>query len=279
MDQTSNKRFLTNETGEIYQLVRLTYPITHLKKLMQALGQLACIREEIKGRLWAWYWDHECADMRFQSNDGFEKTTMHPIRLATLSIKENQLYIHLSSFKRACMAVPFFHQILNQTISHADFINKIFAPEETLPIHLNKIFKNEELNQSACKRTDLYAQIEKQYEGNLTTQEALDIMNDVVRNENKWEMPYVERYIFQWLPEENPQVIFMAFYLFMRSRELVAMKSAAGQPLYRLSDVVNETLEQAFGAKLQDKNLAPLFFRAQALFQGHVKQGTINIFC
>jgi hypothetical protein len=281
MPHTKN-RFLTIETGEIYQPVRLTYLIKDMTALINTLTQLSCIKEEANANLWTWYWKNECDDLHFESQDTFQKQADHPVRLGTISIKQNLFYIYLPSFKRACMTVPFFHKILNESIchiQHADFINKIFTTGETLPRKFNEIFDNEKLNLSSHKRVNAYQQIEDQCTSSLSMNDALDILSDVLKHEDKWELPYVERYQFELADDEDPQVIYIAFYLFMRSRELVVINRAMGKHNYQLADAANESVTHAFGYDVNDKKMSGLFFRAQALFQGYIKPGKVNVFC
>ncbi len=269
------------ETGDVYQPVRLTYFIHDPQKLISTLDQLKCLEQDSSHTVWTWYWKNECADLRFDSAN-ISQETNHTIRLGTLNIKGNQLFIHLPSFKRACLAASFFHRILNQNIcviQHADFINKLFTKNESLPRKLNNLFNDVDLSTASNARVAIYKQVENQCQSMLSTEEALNMITDVLNNEKKWELPHVERYSFEFSTEENPQVIFMAFYLFMRSRELVLLNRAAGKFSYQLADAANETIEHTFGYHPENKETSPIFLRAQALFRGYIQHQSINIFC
>src|SRR3990167_6893319 len=135
MFERLQKPFLTVETGEAYQPIRLTYELQQKDKLAEALNHIKCI-ENTGTTSWNWYWSNECSDLHFESLDSFKKNADQRLRLGTLVIKNGSLYLNLTSFKRACLAVPFFHRALNPSIAvikKADFINKVFGLSERLP--------------------------------------------------------------------------------------------------------------------------------------------------
>lgn len=273
--------FLTIETGEAYQPVRLTYLIKDKDNLLEKLNKLKCIEKDPTENTWIWYWKNESETLNFQSIDSFQNQSDNPVRLATLSIQQNLLHIHLPSFKRACMAVPFFYREFDKSceIQHADFLNKIFKNESGVPSKLDNLFKDNELKQSAHKRVAIYEEIEKQCESNLSMSDALDLMSDVIKNEAKWKLPQIERFIFDFSEEKNPKIVFLAFYLFMRSRELVLIKQITGHSKYKLVDAANEIMQETFGIDINNKSLNPIIFRAQALFRGYLTHGKVNLFC
>ena len=74
------------------------------------------------------------------------------------------------------------------------------------------------------------------------------ILSDFTKAEAKKRLPYAERYVFEITGEEqDPDVIFLAFYIYLRGRELVAIKRWFGQTGYTLADAAEETVEQVFG--------------------------------
>jgi hypothetical protein len=61
-------------------------------------------------------------------------------------------------------------------------------------------------------------------------------------------LPYAERYVFQYKEKsDDPDVIFLSFYIFLRSRELVAIHRWFGDTGYSLTDAADEAMEQVFG--------------------------------
>ena len=76
MFERLQKPFLTVETGEAYQPLRLTYDIYQKNKLIEMLNQLACL-EQKQVNAWNWYWNHECEDLHFESLDSYKNPSHH----------------------------------------------------------------------------------------------------------------------------------------------------------------------------------------------------------
>lgn len=242
--------FLTVETGEAYQPIRLMYDVADKNALLKILDTLKCIQKNTTtSNSWNWYWQSECDNIHFESLESFKKNPNHPVRLGTLTFREDKLYLNLPSFKRACLAVPFFHKILpkNASLVHmADFINKVFGLDERLPHGFSELFKEEELEKILQQRVDDYHKVKEQCEHATTAEEAITMLSDFTKAEAKKKLPYAERYVFE-VDGQDPEVVFLAFYIYLRGRELVAIKRWWGQAGYSLSDAVDETIEQVFG--------------------------------
>lgn len=252
------KPFLTVETGEAYQPVRLTYLLTPSKKseFIQVLESLESIQKNTAPNSWTWYWKGDskekggCKEQPFASVDSFRANPQHPTRLGTITLREDKLYLNLASFKRACMATPFFYRLFDKhhiTLDHADFINKVFAVDERLPHGFTELFKDEELNAVLHQRLDDYQKIKQQCEHATTAEEAFSILSKYTQEETHKRLPYAERYEFSTLNTEDPDVVFLGFYIFLRGRELVAIKRWYGQTNYTLSDASDQFIEQVFG--------------------------------
>lgn len=242
------KPFLTVETGEAYQPVRLTYAINNSELLIPSLEKLNCIKKT--GNSWSWYWTAEVNDLHFESLSSYKKNLEHPLRLGTFTVKDSKLYLSLPSFKRACMSVPFFHRHLDlsvASIEHADFINKVFALDERLPHGFSEVFKEEELDRILNSRVEDYHRVKEQCEHASSAEEALSILAEFNKIEGKKRLPYAERYAFEEAYKTDPDVVFLSFYIFLRNRELVAIKRWCGQTGYSLADAVDETVEKVFG--------------------------------
>jgi len=243
------KPFLTVETGEAYQPIRLTYDITQPDKFVDALEQLRCIKKNTTPNSWSWFWHEEAEDLNFESTDHYRKGEK-PLRLGTLTRRDGCLYLNLPSFKRACLAAPFFHRHLHADIlkiNSADFINKVFALDERLPHGFTELFKNDELDRILHQRVEDYHKVKELCEDAESPEEAFRILAEFTEKEAKKRLPYAERYIFDMKKSEDPEVIFLAFYIFLRARELVAIKRWFGQTGYSLSDAAEETVVQVFG--------------------------------
>src|SRR3990167_4732682 len=111
MFERLQKPFLTVETGEAYQPIRLTYEIFDADKTAAALNQMKCC-ESSGDNSWNWFWRDECEDLHFESIDAYKKKD-EPPRLGTIVIRDNKLFMNLPSFKRACLAVPLFHRAID----------------------------------------------------------------------------------------------------------------------------------------------------------------------
>ncbi len=74
----------------------------------------------------------------------------------------------------------------------------------------------------------------------------LAILSDYTQKESEKRLPYAERYHFPAELSET-EAVFLSFYIFLRSRELVAIRRWFGEANYNLSDAVDETVHQVFG--------------------------------
>lgn len=243
--------FLTVETGEAYQPVRLNFETKNPDQFIKALEQLQCIQKNPSSHSWSWYWRAECDDQQFDSVDSFRKHPDLPIRLGTLSLRDGKISISLPSFKRACLAVQFFHRVIpdqdTMKITTADFINKVFAIDERLPHGFTELFKEEELERILSQRLEDYHKVKQQCELADTPEAAFQILSEYTQFEAKKRLPYAERYTFELTGKEDMDVVFLAFYIYLRGRELVAVKRWFGQTGYSLADAADETIEQVFG--------------------------------
>lgn len=243
------KPFLTVETGEAYQPIRLTYELFDPKGLESIVENLKCIQKNSSPHSWDWFWTGECQDLHFESLDAFKKNAQYPTRLGALVLKDNKLYLNLPSFKRACLAVPFFHKVIDPKVArvhHGDFINKVFAIDERLPHGFTELFKDDELDKVLSQRLEDYHKAKEECEHAGNAEEALIVLAEYARKEAQKKLPYAERYIFR-LDTESAEAIFLGFYIFLRSREIVAIKRWFGETGYSVADVVEETVEQVFG--------------------------------
>lgn len=252
MTEREQKPFLTVETGEAYQPIRLTYDILQEDKLIADLDALkSCEKTPGNAHSWHWFWRDECNDLQFESIDAFNKKDHHNIRLATLAIRDNKLYISLTSFKRACLAVPFFHTMIDPSIArinHADYINKVFGLDERLPHGFKDLLSEKELEKYSLKRIDEYGKIQQAIEDADDIDHAFMILSAYTKTESKKKLPYAERYDFHELDKDvDPDTIFLGFYVFLRTRELVAIRRWFGNADYTLADATDETVEQVFG--------------------------------
>lgn len=242
--------FLTVETGEAYQPIRLSYHLYQEDQLIRTLNELKCCEKNPSALSWNWFWKEECNDLHFESLDSFQKNPEHPLRLGTLTIREKKLFLNLPSFKRACLAVPFFHNMINNTyakVNKADFINKVFGLDERLPHGFAELFKEEELDQIVKQRVSDYELVQERVEHAASAEEALSILTTYTQNETQKRLPYAERYVFEYSDEHDADVIFLGFYIYLRGRELVAIKRWFGETGYSLANAAEETVEQVFG--------------------------------
>jgi hypothetical protein len=244
------KPFLTVETGEAYQPLRLSYNLIKKDALIDVLNKLKCLTKSTGVDSWNWYWKDESDEMHFESLDSFRRNPEHPVRLGALLIKDNTFYISMPSFKRACLAVPFFHKLIPEDVAkidHVDFINKVFALEERLPHGFTELFKEDELEKILQQRILDYHEIQEKCEHAESAEEAFEILREYTAVESKKRLPYAERYVFDFTVAQDPEIIFLSFYIFLRGRELVAIKRWFGQAGYTLSDAADEAVEQVFG--------------------------------
>ncbi len=247
MFERVQKPFLTVDTGEAYQPIRLTYDLLNSNQFIQALEQLQCIERNATPHSWNWYWRAECDDVHFESIQFFEKKD-RLIRLGTFILSDGKVYLNLTSFKRACLATSFFRRYLNENIiciHVADFINKVFAEDERVPSGLSELFKEDELNTILNQRIEDYADVQARCEEAETAEDAARCIAEYTETESKKRLPYAERYLFDAHQKTDLDVAYLSFYIYLRGRELVAIKRWFGETSYSLSDVANDCMGQA----------------------------------
>ncbi len=244
------KPFLTVETGEAYQPIRMTYDVVNKDNLLSALSRLQCLEKNPTPNSWNWYWRGECNEEHFESLDSFRRNPQHPVRLGTVTLRDDKLFMNLPSFKRACMAVPFFYKLINKDVAvahHADFINKVFGLDERLPHGFTELFKDDELDRILRQRVDDYNKVQTQCEKAASAEEALTLLSDYTHVEAKKKLPYAERYLFDLVRQDDPEIIFLSFYIYLQGREIVAIKRWFGETGYTLADATDEVISQVFG--------------------------------
>lgn len=244
------KPFLTVETGEAYQPIRLTYNVSNNEKLIEVLNSTRCLKKNTSPNSWTWEWKEECDEQHFESITVFRRDPNTILRLGTLTLKSNNLFINLPSFKRACLSVSFFHKIIDPKIAcvhSADFINKVFGFDEKLPHGFTELFKEEELVGILNQRVDDYNKIREKCEHAPTAEEAFNVLSEYTLSESKKPLPFAERYEFDVKNMKDPEIVFLSFYIFLRSRELVAIRRWFGESGYSLADAADETVEEVFG--------------------------------
>src|SRR5205085_7483833 len=110
-----------------------------------------------------------------------------------------------------------------------------------------EVFNNIELEQILFQRIHDYEETHKRCEIADTAEEALDILTEYTEIEARKRLPYAERYLFADIMDSNADDAYLGFYIFMRSRELVAIRRWFGEAGFTLCDAIDETIEQVFG--------------------------------
>lgn len=241
--------FLTVETGEAYQPIRVAYDLLQADQLNAFLNSLSCF-EPKKGSGWNIFWRDECENTHFESLDSYKKNSQNPLRLGTIIIKDNTLYLNLPSFKRACLLVPLLAKLMPSSmlkVKKADFINKVFGLSERLPHGFSELFDEDELEHIVHQRIHDYEAVQARCEHASTADEAFKILSEYTHTESHKRLPYAERYAFQDAQSDDPDVAYLGFYIFLRGRELVAIRRWFGETGYTLADAAEETIEKVFG--------------------------------
>lgn len=250
MFERLQKPFLTVETGEAYQPIRVAYEILQPDKLKFMFTEIKCIESKPDNTGWNIFWRDECKDIHFESLDSFKQNPTTPLRLGTFVIKDKTLYLNLPSFKRACLLVPLIHKLLPPSMIKpikADFINKVFGLSERLPHGFAELFDENELEKIVQQRIHDYEEVQKRCENAESADEAFKILSEYTNTESHKRLPFAERYAFQDLNGMDPEVAYLGFYIFLRGRELVAIRRWFGETGYTLADAAEETIEQVFG--------------------------------
>jgi hypothetical protein len=250
MFERLEKSFLTIETGEAYQPVRVAYDLLQPNKLQMIFDQLKCVATKNRNdQSWEIFWRDETDEIHFESLESFKKPS-NPLRLGTFIIKNDTLYLNLPSFKRACLLIPLLHQLIDSSvikINKADFINKVFGLNERLPHGLTEIYDDTELDNIIRQRIHDYHEVEGRCEHAATAEEAFKILSEYTQTESHKRLPFAERFLFQEIEGSEMDDTYLGFYIFLRSRELVAIRRWFGETGYTLGDAADETVEQVFG--------------------------------
>lgn len=249
MFERLQKPFLTVETGEAYQPIRMTYELLQPDKFKSELNKLKCLTAKENQNGWDVYWSHELDDIRFESLDSYKKNPDKPLRLGGFIVKNNTLYLNLPSFKRACLLLPKLQGLVDHSIlglKQADFINKVFGLDERLPHGFAEIYDDNELDKIVKERIHNYEVIVEKCENAETAEEAFKILSEYNNAESHKKLPFAERYLFEEI-EGNLDDAYLGFYIFLRSRELVAIRRWFGEAGFTLGDAMDETVEEVFG--------------------------------
>lgn len=251
MFERLQKPFLTVETGEAYQPIRIAYELTQPEKLADAMAKISCVKPKLnQDTSWDIFWQDESADVHFESLDNFRKNPNNPLRLGSFVVKEDKLYLNLNSFKRACLLVPLLHQLIDPAIikiKKADFINKVFGLNERLPHGFSEVYDETELDKVVQQRIHDYEVMHERCEKAITAEEAFRILSEYTDSESHKRLPYAERHVFLEPEGDLMDDTYLGFYIFLRSRELVAIHRWFGETGYTLGDALEETVEQVFG--------------------------------
>jgi len=251
MFERPQKPFLTVDTGEAYQPIRLTYEIHQKDKLIERLNAMACCKKGRNANTWDWFWQNECADLPFESLESYQQSTSAPLRLGTFSVCDQSLFLTLPSFKRACLAIPFCQRMIHSSLAslqYADFVNHVFGIDSQLPHNVTDVFDHNALENRLAQRLADYDIVQTKCEQANTAEEALAILSAYTEAESKKCLPYAERHTFQHdNNKDDPNTAFHSFYIYLRSRELVAIRRWFSDTGYSLSDAADETIEKVFG--------------------------------
>lgn len=253
MFERLQKPFLTVETGEAYQAIRLVFQIQDESAVVDKLNHLKSVSPVSKNQF-NWFWRDETESLPFSSLESLRILNTKHIRLASLTLKEGKLFIQLHSFKRACIALSFFREQLKEMAAphHADFINKIFGLDERLPHGFAEFLQDEELEHLVQERLSEFEKINEACENAASAEEALAILKNYSEKESQKRLPYTERYVFETNnshtnDKDANNIIDLGFYIFLRSRELVAIRRWLGEEDAHLSKVFEDTFLHAFG--------------------------------
>jgi len=247
--QEMPKAFRTVETGEAYQPIRIAYIIQQQDKLIERLNTIACCKKRDNGNVWDWFWSDECDDLDFRSIDNYQKNPMQPPRLGIFTIRDEILYLNLPSFKRACLGVKFFYQILDPTLvttHRATFINKVFGLDEHLPQNFSEFFQDDFSEELAYYRLDAYEKVQERVGSAANADEKVQIMSEYTNSESRKPLPFTETYLFALTKTNDPDLVFLGFYIYLRGRELVAIRRWFGATEYTLADAAEETVREVY---------------------------------
>lgn len=245
--------FQTVETGEAYQPIRMRYDIFQANELENLLNNnLKCCTKSKNNYAWDLIWRDECNALHFESLESFKKDPKKPVKLASLIIKDDALYVHIGSFKRACLLAPLLHKLIDPKLARihvVDFMNKVFGIDQSLPTGFDNSLDEGELEKAVKARISDYAALQKKCEKAESAEEAYKLLQNYTDKEARKALPYVERYVFSedQFEGDDIDVMFLGFYIFLRGRELVAIRRWFGQAEYTLADAAEETIEQVFG--------------------------------
>ena len=78
MFERLQKPFLTVETGEAYQPIRLTYVVLDAPRLIEQLNTVHCLEKTTQPNTWHWFWQEECASLHFESIESFQQIRNTP---------------------------------------------------------------------------------------------------------------------------------------------------------------------------------------------------------
>ena len=136
--------YLSVDTGEIFQPVRLYYRVAKSSQIVDRFLHLACMQFHPTYERWVWLLTGEATALPFQHptpsmNDA-------PVALGAWRVMKRMMVLDVFSCERALQAIPFFETYLprkSAKLSHIGVINRLFAPDEFTEFHFDTSFRND----------------------------------------------------------------------------------------------------------------------------------------
>lgn len=233
------------ETGEPYQPVRLSFTVCDKHALTSVLDQIDCFIAESTPQTWKWQRIKEAQHLQLLGEMHLESNTLPAINLGLINMAdEYQFYIHLPSFERAYLALPYLYRWLNlaiTTLNYADLANHFTNVKTPILENYDSLFQkhdlSKQLKQGQVRNASKMDLLKSASEESMFQQ--LNQQADVI-----YQQPFlkVERYLLD-LDGRNKQIDQAKMLLFTNAlmlREAIARKHWFGEKNYGWRQAISE---------------------------------------
>lgn len=233
---------LKTMTGEDYQPARLYYRVGQKNAVLGRFKRLRCIDYDSSQNRWAWLYQEEAKDIKFDRSYRDIPKHDRPVVLGYFSLEgEQTLRLDVDSFERVIEAIVFFDSKINRRLANVTtvkVVNKLF-PEA--------IAEEERFNH----HTHFFEQLQAaNFEREMEKVEELTAQCETDEEKEEVALAYLEKRMKKTLPEVEE--LGVHFYedgienmdMSLRMRHVEAIEHWKGNKNFTQHDVMNTILER-----------------------------------
>lgn len=249
-----DRKLLLTGTEELYMPVRLYYKIHNKHGLLKAIKKLKCIcfaENDNTHFAISYFKEAKKLDLGIHYQD--VPSELYPINLADCYLKPNStLCIDLKSLRRAVEIINFLHKYIRPQnaieLTHFAHSNQVTTCRNEEELEKERNADHGILFDSLEDNTDeLIQKIKKRHLDsnsieNKQREEALDILNSCIQEEEGKNYPAAEKLQIQYKKTEHDEMINMLTFRSVM-KEQIAIKRHGGDKYYSSLDAITDLLD------------------------------------